>query len=385
VAEAGPHFAIIALKKDGSKPKVRKQRLNSPDGVSSVEINGSPAVANGRIYFTTNDEFYCIGKKRWNGESDPLPPAVTEANEGSPPARLQVVPADVVLRPGEKAKFKARAFNAKGQFLEEVEAEWSLPRPPIPQGAKEAPPALKGHIAGDATLVVAEQPPGQYGLVQAKHGALTARARIRVVPALPYKQDFSKVPVGRFPGGWVNVAGKFVVVEREGKKVLQKTNTNPNPLLARARAYISVPTLSDYTIQADMMGTLRNGSMPDMGVSANRYTLFLDGNKQWLRLTSWSALPRIDEHVSFDWKPEVWYRIKLTVVNGKVRGKVWPRDEAEPENWTIEFTDPVPNKEGSPAIYGYSTGILDNSPGSEVFVAEVQVTPNHSKKQGNRE
>jgi hypothetical protein len=247
-------------------------------------------------------------------------------------------------------------------------------------GANQAPPALQGDIDSDGALVVSKKLPGQFGLVQAKAGGLTARARIRVVSTLPYRQDFSKVPVGRFPAGWVNAAGKFTVVEHKGRKVLLKTNTNPNPLLARARTYLNVPTLKDYTIQADVMSTLKNGNLPDMGVTAMRYTLFLDGNKKWLRLASWSALPRVDEHVDFEAKPEIWYRIKLTVSvkdgKGLVRGKVWPQGEKEPAEWTIEFTDPVPNKEGSPALYGYSTGILDNSPGSEAFFADVRVTPN---------
>jgi outer membrane protein assembly factor BamB len=391
VAEAGPNFSIIPLKKDGSKPRARRIEIPSPDGVSSVEINGSPAVANGRIYFTATDEFYCIGKKEWNGKSDPIPPTPPEIAGGRQAAHVQVVPADVVLKPGEKVKFKARTFNSNGQFLKEVEAEWSLPRPPVPEGAREAPPALQGDIGSDGTLRVSTKLPGQYGLVQASAGGLTGRARVRVAPALPYHQDFSKVPVGRFPGGWVNVAGKFVVVEHKGAHVLKKTNANPNPLLARARTYISVPTLKDYTIEAEMMGTRRNGNMPDMGVSANRYTLFLDGNKQWLRLTSWSALPRVDEHIRFAWKPDVWYRMKFTAVvqdgKGVVRGKVWPRGDKEPKNWTIEFTDPVPNTAGSPALYGYSTGILGTTPGtegSEVLYASVTITPNQNQK-ANRE
>ena len=30
-----------------------------------------------------------------------------------------------------------------------------------------------------------------------------------------------------------------------------------------------------------------------------------------------------------------------------VRAKVWPRGDAEPAAWSIEFTDPFPNEEGS--------------------------------------
>jgi len=124
---------------------------------------------------------------------------------------------------------------------------------------------------------------------------------VRVAPGVPYHQDFSKVPVGAIPGGWVNCGGKFVVVELNKQKVLKKTNTNPNPLLARANTYIGMPTLKNYTIRAEVLGMVKNNELPDMGVVANRYTLVLDGNKQQLRLLSWDALPRVDESIQFAW------------------------------------------------------------------------------------
>ncbi len=384
VGESGPHFAILQPGKTSCKI-LQKQRLTSPDGVTAVEINGSPAIANGRIYFNTTDEMYCLGKPKWDGKIDPVPPMPKEPkiNPFAKPAHLQVVPADVVLSPGGKCSFTVRAFNDKGQFLKEVKkAAWSLPKPPLPTGAKVGPPPLNGEVS-DGALTVSPKVPAQFGLVLARVGDLKSEARVRVAPVLPYKQDFSKVPVGAPPAGWVNAGGKFVVVEYNGGKALKKTNTNPNPLVARARTYIGMPTLKDYTIQAEVMGTRRNDSLPDMGVVAQRYTLLLDGNKQLLRLTSWSALPRIDQQVAFPWKPDAWYHLKLTVEvkngQGLVRGKVWPRGEKEPTAWTIEVTDPVPNREGSPALYGYSTGILDNAPGSEVFYQNVSVTPNKEK------
>jgi outer membrane protein assembly factor BamB len=110
----------------------------------------------------------------------------------------------------------------------------------------------------------------------------------------------------------------------------------------------------------------------------------LDGNKQLLRLLCWDALPRVDQNIPFPWKPNVWYRFKLTVdVQGDkalVKGKVWQADQSEPGDWTITFEDPIGNKEGSPALYALATGILEGQKGSEVFYANVKVTPN---KKGN--
>ncbi len=38
----------------------------------------------------------------------------------------------------------------------------------------------------------------------------------------------------------------------------------------------------------------------------------------------------------------------------RLYAKVWPRDEAEPEQSTLEAVDPQPNLEGSGGIYAYS-------------------------------
>jgi outer membrane protein assembly factor BamB len=386
IAEVSARFHIL---KPGPRrcEELYAQFFRSPDG-SVVELNGSPAVANGRIYFSTRDQTYCIGKKDWNGKTGQVPPLPAEnaADPAARPAHLQVVPADVALSAAESVAFKANAFDGHGHFLREINAEWSLPAPPPPPNAKTSPPPLRGQISPEGMLSVAKELPGQQGAVMAQAEGLAGRARVRVVPRLPYSQDFEKVPVGATPGGWINAQGKFVVVQMGNSRVLKKTAENPNPLLARANAFFGMPDLTDYTVQVDLMGGKANNDMPDMGVVANRYTLVLDGNKQRLRIQSWDALPRVDKSLLWEWKPTVWYRMKLTVdVSGDkalVRGKVWERDKEEPADWSIEFQDPTPNREGAPALYGYATGILGNPVGAEVFYDNLRLTPN--KKETSR-
>ena len=76
------------------------------------------------------------------------------------------------------------------------------------------------------------------------------------MPRLPYAQDFNKIPDGAVPGGWVNTQGKFLIKTlKDGSKVLAKVNTNPNPLIARGNAFIGLPTMKDYTIECDVLGT----------------------------------------------------------------------------------------------------------------------------------
>jgi outer membrane protein assembly factor BamB len=381
VAEVNSKFHILKPEENRCK-ELYSHFFPDPTGQGFVELNGSPAVANGRVYFTTRDEIYCIGKKEHKAEAGKVVslPEETPSDPSAKPASLQVVPADVVLAPGQGATFKARLLDNNGRLLKEAKVVWTLPAPPTPPNAKVAPPPLKGEITESGELTVDKGLPGQQGIVLAKAEGLTGRARVRVAPTLPIRQDFERVPEGRTPGGWINCQGKFVVVQKDGSKVLKKLGDNPNPLLARAYAYIGLPTMKDYTIQADLMGTKVRGDMPDMGLVASRYTMLLDGNKQHLRLVSWEALPRVDKTIHFEWQPGVWYRLKLTAeVQGDkavVRGKVWPRDQEEPVAWTIECEDATPNREGCPALYGYATGILADSAGTEIYYDNLAVTPN---------
>jgi outer membrane protein assembly factor BamB len=79
-------FSII--KPGDKKPEKLYEQYFPSAGGGEVEINGSPAVANGRVYFLTSTDCYCIGKKdaggaaaaRENGTGG-LPPRA-----GSPPS-----------------------------------------------------------------------------------------------------------------------------------------------------------------------------------------------------------------------------------------------------------------------------------------------------------
>jgi outer membrane protein assembly factor BamB len=382
---------FVILKPEEKSCQILHKHFFPSKSGADVEINGSPAVANGRVYFMTNDELYCFGNK--SPVPDNSSPQVKIREESEPseppkPARLQVVPADFVVHPGQQISLRARLFDDHGRFLREVKSDWTLgpmlPPPPLP-GAKPSPgpkpPALQGEITADGVFTAAKTLPSQFGGIIATAEGLSGRARVRVAPTLPYRQDFEKVPADRTPGGWVNTQGKFAVKEKDGSKVLAKLAVNPSPLVARANAFIGMPNLTDYTIQSDVMSTKKKDDMPDLGVVANRYTLMLAGNTQKLRLISWDALPRVDKTIVYPWKPDVWYTMKLTVeVQGEkaiARGKVWPRGQSEPVEWTLEVEDPAPNKEGSPALYGNAVGI-DESPGTEIYYDNVSVTPNRS-------
>jgi outer membrane protein assembly factor BamB len=396
LGDAASRFHVIDV--SGKKAEeVHSVALPSTTAGADSEQDGSASIANGCLYFATSETMYCVGKAMPNKPGNGNGVAVKEevAPEGARPAHLQVVPADVTLGPGASATFTARYFDDKGRFISEAKAEWALgpmlaPEavPGLPPPPVINPPALKGELTEGGKLTLPKVGPPQFGNVVAKAGGLTAHARVRQYTNLPIKQDFEKLPQGSSPAGWTNSQVKFQVRKVGDTNVLVKTATNPSPLVARAYAFIAPASMTDYTIEADILGKQVAGELPDMAVSANRYTFGLFGETQQLRLNSWDAVPRIDKSIGYPWKADVWYRLKLTVeVKGDkalVRGKIWERGKEEPEKWTVELEDPMPNREGAPALYAnVPIGSIGGpmKPGSEIFFDNVAVTPN---KQANR-
>ncbi|MGL4555631.1 MAG: PQQ-binding-like beta-propeller repeat protein [Gemmataceae bacterium] len=399
ISEVDSLFHILKPTKEGCT-SLSSVRFRGKAGVKT-ELHGTPAISDGRIYFTTTNQLVCIGNKDSGPVKVELPPEVKEPEGKGPATHIQVVPADATLKPGEGVEFKAYAYDANGRKVGEAEAAWEPAgiRPPVyPIGlvapkavAGPAPPPVAGKLSqanGKATtFTAAEMPPAQFGRVVAKVGKLAGEARVRVVPVLPYALDFEKVPVGRTPGAWVNTAGKFaVVMGPDGTLALRKRNDSSNPLVARANAYIGAPDLKDYAVQADVYTSKVRGNMADLGVGASRYTLLLAGNDQVLRLNTWDALygGRVKTEAAFKWEPGTWYTMKVTasVKDGKgvIKGKVWPRGQAEPEKWTLELEDPLPNDGGAPLVYAFANGTIDDkNPGPESFFDNVKVTPNEKK------
>ena len=329
VTEVNGHFHIL---KPGDKTceSLDTDQITRAGG-RYAEIYGSPAIAYGRVYFTTEEGLYCLGDKNL------MHPKVA-------PASIQVVPAEATTAPGEAVQFRTRGFDAKGEFLRVVRAEWSLT-------------GLMGEIDQNGRFIPDKNGGGQAGTVSAKVGELQATARIRVIPQLPVNEDFESVEEGKMPAYWTGAGTRYKVQTIDENKVLVKP---PAPRgLDRWHAFIGPPNLSGYTIQADLLGTQKGRRRPGMGLIANRYILEMQGNHQRLQVRWWSAEERyMSETIDFQWDSDVWYTMKLKVDvsddNAVVKGKVWKRDAPEPADWTIIVTDPYPNREGSPGLYGYS-------------------------------
>ena len=274
------------------------------------------------------------------------------------PAYVQVVPTEMVLKPGQTVNLKARLFDDKGRFLREDRATWALD-------------GLKGTVT-DGAFTVANEQVDQAGVVKATIGGITGEARARIARSLPWKDTFDSYTDGAAPPGWVNaVAGKVSVTTLNGQKVLQKAADNT--IFKRARVFIGPTDLSNYTVEADVRATESRRQLGDVGITAQRYSLVLYGNSQKLKLEPWEPETARTVTVPFTWKPDTWYRLKLRVENqadGKVRaqGKVWPVGQPEPAAWMIDKIDPIGQRQGAPGLF------LDAQWGA--YLDNFSLTPN---------
>jgi outer membrane protein assembly factor BamB len=361
------------------------------------ETNGTPIAVNGRVYFNTRTDLLCLGDasaKVTPAKYKPMPEETPYKEHAI--AGVRLFPAEVIAKPGETIKFKYVFVDANGREvtsnLPDPPKEWTIVTPAkTPTGAQ--PPPLAGKL-DNGTLELAKNP-SQQGYVEFKMADYTARARVRVAPRLPFQSNFDMAPDGSSPGGWVNTNGKYLVKKLpDGNHVLSKVNTDARPPLAKANAYVTDADASNYSVQADFMGTLVRGKLPDGGLVNSRYTLVFDGKpdpdlkKHTVRITSWEARPRVNVAVAYDWQPDTWYTAKFVVEQKEktalVRGKVWEKGKPEPADWTITFEDPHPNRSGAGGLYGYIPNVSEQGgqalPGSELYFDNLSITPNAPAK-----
>ena len=360
VSDVDGQFHIYKLNGRKAPERLDLDEFKNADG-SATQINGSPAIANGRVYLPTTNALYAIGTAAGKGVTvKPMLPPVEKAPAGAKAAHLQVVPAEVALNPGAKQPFVARTFDDKGRLIGETAAEWSA------QG-------LKGSIGAGGELALSADNAAQGGVVTAKAAGLEAKSQVRVMPDVPYEDDFNSYDLKGFPAGFPAIRGRFEVADKDGEKVLYKDSTNLRS--QKTRVYFGDPDAAAYTIQIDVLGAEKARRMPDVGLISHRYTLDMQGNKQKLMLYTWtSEVDRFSKTVPIKFDPNIWYTMKLRVEPSsagkasKVMGKVWKRGEPEPDAWTIEAVDEVGHAKGSPGFYAYAL--------ADMYFDNLKVTPN---------
>ncbi len=327
--------------------------------IGQEECDASPIVSHGKLYLTTTAAIYCLAKKdaKPGVTERPAPAKEGALGQDTKAAHVQVVPAELLLKPGQKQQFEVRLYNARGQRLQSkspakfaVDANGEIDA----SGVFVAESSV-GHVAATVSATV----DGQSGF-----------ARVRIVPPLPWKFDFND---GQVPITWIGARYRHQVREVNGEKLLVKRNDIP--LGTRSQSWMGHTDLHDYTIQADIHGDIKNSKTPDIGLIAQRYTLDLMGVNQQFQIRSWTAQleHRFASTKPHTWKEHVWYTMKFQTAVDKdkavLRGKVWERGKAEPAEWTIAGTDGVPNVVGSPGLFG-------NANDAEIYYDNITVTPN---------
>jgi outer membrane protein assembly factor BamB len=319
----------------------------------------SPIVSHGRLYILTTGGLYCFEDKTKEHGATQRPKLVEETpvSADQEPAHVQVVPAELLLKPGEKQQFTVRLYNGRGQFLKESPATYKV--------------TGFGTITESGEFTAQADAPPTAAIVTAQVGELTGKARVRIIPPLPWKFDFEGLTDAPLP--WVGIRYRHVVRQVDGSTVLAKITTIPRG--TKSRGSFGPSDLSDYTTQIDFKFTKgASGKLPDVGVTAQGYTLEVAGENRWLRLFSWTAHDkRTFKELPYEPAPDVWYTLKLRAANvdgkAQLQGKVWKRGESEPDAWTIEMTDTVPNMQGAPGMTGDATN-------AELYIDNVSVTSN---------
>ena len=478
-AEANGRIYTLIPDGDGVEMAL-KERL--PRG---EECHGSPAIANGRLFWPTTGAMYCIGNDQSLAaaetvQDDPAMPAVDLQNRDGEPVQLQVVPAEILIGPGETVDYSVRLYNDLGQFVRDANADevafelTTSEGTPVADGGEASVSFENGSLSVTGREFVA------YDVRASLKGTdLTGRGRVRYEPELDWQFDFA---TGRVPEPWVGAAYRMVCLDGALLAELQESDptaadlylligssfinsgapkltyddstprlgytsilrffgieTGPNrpanleeakqrfdssmqtlvdrgifdkyewstwtrsegadpqprltvsgfgdrepedgvlvkirtiPKGARSQSWMGSPDLSDYTIEADVKGLSRDGKLPDIGLIAQRYTLDLMGASQQLQIRTWTPQLYVARSTPIEWQADTWYRLKFMATTegdeAVLRGKVWPRGQAEPSEWTVTARDSLPNENGSPGLFG-------NAKDAEILYDNIRVTSN---------
>ena len=358
VGTSNGEFLIIRPGPGGAEI-LSEVQLGTPD--APEPIRAGAAVSDQRIYFATGAALYAIGTP--NSTARPFRPTTrTRTTSAGPPASMLVVPADATVSPSGGVDFRVRLFDAKGNFIREDNADWTLVD-------------LDGEIGADGRYRAPSAPTGDAGKVQATLDGLGGEARVRVIPPIDWGTSFDDFDVGGLPTWWLNTRLKYSVQELDGNKVLAKRADNQFSFIRRARTYGGNHDASNYTTEADILFIEGRRTMGDGGVVAQGYQLVIFANHQRIELQSWQPETARTVTAPMTIEPDTWYHAKLevqTLPDGSVRarGKVWEQGRSEPPAWILDRTDPpgLGITAGGPGLYGDAR--------FEIYFDNFKVTPN---------
>ena len=109
----GTHGAFYIIKPGKNEAKILSH------AVLDGRCFATPSIYNGKVYVQTTKKLYCFGKPGNNRGLAKAPKAKAWPKAGKP-TRLQIVPSEILLEPGESASFRARRLDANGFLVDEI-------------------------------------------------------------------------------------------------------------------------------------------------------------------------------------------------------------------------------------------------------------------------
>ncbi|MBX3732542.1 MAG: PQQ-binding-like beta-propeller repeat protein [Verrucomicrobiae bacterium] len=386
--ESGAHGDLWVLKPGADGAEV----------VSRVALEGrcygSPVGFNGRLYLQTDRKLYAWGPATPSaGLSGPPEPAPWPAP--GPAAQLQIIPYEVLLRPGQTQSFRIRVLDANGFTVREsVDPSAARWEPYIPPTALVRA-TLNATVNSSGQLVADTSPVGSAGQFKATWASPDGREvsgfmKGRILPYPPVTFDFEEFELSNTttntiepptsfaypPLPWNSARFRFEVrnqTDAAGAASKALVKTIENKLFQRGQIFFGFPTASNYTIEADILSEGNRRKMSEGGLINQRYAVILKGNSQELEVNS--NQERLKVATPFRWSPNTWYRLKVRVDenpdgSGVVRGKAWKRGDPEPGAWTAEVAVPRVHRNGSPGLFGFAPQEM------RVAFDNISVTPN---------
>lgn len=353
---------------------------------------GSPVGYNGKIYMQTEKKLYCFGKA---GKNPGLAAAPAPEKWPAPgeKKKLLVVPAEVLVSTGETHSFHVRALDANGFTVDDNIDPKSLKWEPFIPPTALVKATMKATFNADGQLVADSDKTPSAGQFQASLGELKGYFKGRILPGVPYTQDFEKfelsqdtskppppavpntleppTPFAYPPLPWNAARFRFEVREKDGNKALVKTIDNKR--VQRGMVFINRADLSNYTVEADVLSEGNKRKMSEVGLVNQRYQIVMKGNAQTIEVSSNQEL--FIQSVPFKWSPNEWYHLKTRVDvaadgSGVIRGKAWKKGDPEPEAWTIEVPHKHAHQEGSPGLFSFAPQE------QRAWIDNIAVTPN---------
>ena len=355
-----------------SKVFVVEDKLEYGKILSEMDLGSAclaaPAVAHGRVFVQTKKALHCFGA------SDPAPAFVAKPEKEltnlptvpsiGPAVSLQVVPAEFCLKAGADQKFDVFTIDAEGRRIEKIQdgLDWQKWIPPTAKVKSE----VDAEINNQGILSAKMDASLSAGALQVSKGTLSGVTRGRVLPNLPYSEDFEKgfeyihtssddIAFSYPPLSWLGARMRWQIQDMGGNKVAG--NTLDRVLFQRAINFIGHKDMRDYTMSADVMTDGDRRTKSNIGLINQRYIFVLVGNSQKLEVVS--NFDRFRHSVPFAIKTNSWYTLKTRVDiddmgTGMIRAKAWAKDLPEPEGWTLEVEHNNAHSHGSPGIYAMS-------------------------------